>query len=257
MMTMQEINLLVEKYIGTTPDGYLCHFSYSKHERFYPFYCNLDIDVPAYRAKGHTTRTAFIQILKDASPSDQAKIIRGALIMVPPPDETDDDNVHKKRTLYKELLVIADRLDIHNQVVPPPLLITSETVNEALKDAETLLKTRGPKSAVDRAHTALHGYLKRLCQDRGEPLPDNPSLTYIFKILREKFPEFATNILYDNEAKRVFGSMASALDSLNTIRNRATLAHPSELLLEDPEAKLYINLSWAILAYIESKIIKK
>jgi hypothetical protein len=119
------------------------------------------------------------------------------------------------------------------------------------------LKTRGPKSAVDRAHTALHGYLKRLCQDHGETLPDDPSLTYIFKILREKFPEFATNIPHDNEAKRVFGSMASALDSLNTIRNRATLAHPSDLLLEDPEAMLYINLSWAVLAYIESKIKNK
>jgi hypothetical protein len=256
MMTLHEINLLVENYIGTTPDGYLSHFSYSKHERFYPLYCNLDIDVPAYRAKGHTTRTAFIQILKDASPIDQARIIRGVFEMIPPPEEVDDNDVRKKRALYKELLDIAERLGINGQVATPPLLITSETVIEALKDAETLLKIRGPKSAVDRAHTALHGYLKRLCQDRGEILPGDPSLTYIFKILREKFPEFATNIPHDSEAKKVFGSMASALDSLNTIRNRATLAHPNELLLDAPEAMLYINLSLAVLVYIESKINK-
>jgi hypothetical protein len=48
--------------------------------------------------------------------------------------------------------------------------------------------------------------------------------------------------------------MASALDSLNTIRNRATLAHPNELLLEAPEAMLFINLSRAVLAYIETKM---
>jgi hypothetical protein len=87
-------------------------------------------------------------------------------------------------------------------------------------------------------------------------LPNDPSLTQIFKILRENFVEFSAVIAYDNEAKRVFGSMASALDSLNTIRNRATLAHPNELLLDAPEAMLYINLSRAILAYIESKMRK-
>lgn len=252
-MSFAEINKLVEGYIGTTSDGYLRNFSYSKHERFYPIYCNLDIDVPAYRNKGHTTRTAFIQILKDAKPRDQAKIIRGVFKMLPPPEDADDDNVRKMRALYKDLLAVAARLEADGQVDTPVIDQTSETVLEAIKDAETLLNIRGPKSAVDRAHTALHGYLKKLCQDHGESLPDDPSLTLLFKTLREKFPEFSTFIPYDSEAKRVFGSIASALDSLNTIRNRATLAHPNELLLDAPEAMLYINLSRAVLAYIESK----
>jgi hypothetical protein len=212
-------------------------------------YCNLDIDVPAYRDKGHTTRTAFIQILKDAQPRNQAKIIRGVFEMLPPPKEADDEKVRKKRAIYKELLDVAVRLEADGEVETPTILETSETVYEALKDAETLLKTRGPKNAVDRAHTA--------CQDRGEILPDDPSLTQIFKILREKFPDFSVVIPYDSEAKKVFGSIASALDSLNTIRNRATLAHPNELLLDAPEAMLYINLSRAVLAYIESKTKKK
>jgi hypothetical protein len=256
-MSLHEINLLVEGYIGTTSDGYLCNFSYSKHERFYPLYCNLDIDVPAYRARGHTTRTAFTQILKDAQPRDQAKIIRGVFEMLPPPEEANDEKVRKKRALYKELLSVAARLEADRQVDSPVIQHTSETVYEALKDAEALLNTRGPKSAVDRAHTALHGYLKKLCQDRGETLPDDPSLTLVFKTLREKFQEFSTVIPHDSEAKKVFGSIASALDSLNTIRNRATLAHPNELLLDAPEAMLYINLSRAVLAYIESKTRKK
>jgi len=253
MMTLREINLLVEKYIGTTLDGYLCNFSYSKHDRFYPVYCDLDIDASAYRDKGCTTRTAFIQILKDAQPRDQAKIIRGVFKMIPPPKESDDEVVKKKRALYNELLSIVARLEANGQVDSPIIQQTSETVYEALKDAETLLNTWGPKSAVDRAHTALHGYLKKLCQDRGKTLPNDPSLTLIFKTIREEFPEFLTVIPHDREAKKVFGSIASALDSLNTIRNRATLAHPNELLLDGPEAMLYINLSRAVLAYIESK----
>ncbi len=59
------------------------------------------------------------------------------------------------------------------------------------------------------------------------------------------------------EAKRVFGSLVPALDSLNTIRNRGTRAHPNELLLEPAEAMLYINLSRAVLSYVDSKTKKK
>ncbi len=252
MMTTREINKLVEDYMGTD-SGYLNHFSYSKHDRFYHTYCELDIDVASYRAKGLTTRNAFIQILKDSSPREQAKILKGVFEMLPPPEEGTDELSSKKIKLHKELLAVAARLAADGQVETPEIIQTSEVVFEALKDAEVLLKGRGPISAVDRAHTALHGYLKKLCIDRGKQLPPDPSLTTIFKVLREQFPEFSAVIPHDAEAKRVFGSLASALDSLNIIRNRGTLAHPNELLLDAPEAMLYINLSRAVLAYIESK----
>ncbi len=253
MMTPREINKLVEEYIGTE-GGYLKHFSYSKHDRFYLHYCDLDIDAADYRAKGLTTLKAFIQILKDSRPREQARIIRGVFAMIPPPQVASDEESRKKITLHKELLAIAARLEADGQVDTPEIQDTSEVVFEALKDAEMLLKTRGPKSAVDRAHTALHGYLKNLCLDRGEQIPSDSSLTAVFKVLRERFPEFSAVVPHDAEAKRLFGSMASALDSLNTIRNRGTLAHPNELLLDAPEAMLYINLSRAVLAYIESKM---
>lgn len=205
-MSTREIILLVEKYIGSSSDGYLRHFSYSIHERFYPVHCGIDdIDVPAYRAKGLTTRKAFIQILKDASPRNQAKIIRGVFDMLPPPSEAKDSETKEQISLHEQLIAVASRLESDGQVDTPVILETSETVYEALKDAETLLSTSGPKNAVDRAHTALHGYLKKLCRDRGETLPDDASLTRIFKVLREKFPEFSAVVPYDSEAMRVFG----------------------------------------------------
>lgn len=252
-MTPREIDKLVEGYIGTNA-GYLNAFSYKIHDFFYHRYCDLDIDVAAYRARGLTTRHAFIAILREAKSRDQAKIIRGVFEMIPPPEEATDDAARKRFTLHKQLLDVAARLEVEGQVEPPELAETSEVVLEALKDAEVLLKTRGPKSAVDRVHTALHGYLKKLCSDRGAALPTDPSLTTVFKVIREQFPEFSAIIPHDAEAKRVFGSVASALDSLNTIRNRGTLAHPNELLLDAPKAMLYINLSRAVLGFIEAKI---
>ena len=233
--------------------GFYGRPAYLPHDTFYHHWCDLDVDVPSYRAKGLTTLKAFIQILKDSEPRAQAKIIRGVFDMVPPPEEAIDDRSRKKLAVHKELLSVAARLEADGQVDTPVILHTMEVVFEALKDAEALLKSRGPKSAVDRAHTALHGYLKTLCQKRGIVMPNDPSLTTVFKVLREKLPEFSVVSPHDAEAKRVLGSMASALDSLNTIRNRGTMAHPNELLLNDAEAMLYINLARTVMAYIEAK----
>jgi hypothetical protein len=255
MMTYREILWLVEDYIGVD-SGYLNGFTYRIHNTFYHRFCDLDVDVESYRAKGFTTRWAFIEILKDSKPRDQAKIIRGVFDMIPPPDEAADDTARKKLTTCKKLLEVASRLEADGQVETPKIANTSEVVLEALKDAEVLLQTRSPKSAVDRAHTALHGYLKKLCLDRGVTMPSDTSLTALFKVIREQFVEFSGTIPHDAEAKRVFGSMASTLDSLNTIRNRGTLAHPNELLLDAPEAMLYINLSRAALGYIDAKFKK-
>jgi hypothetical protein len=252
---LHDINKLVEDYIGTN-GGYLSHFTYSKHDRFYHAYCNLDVDVPAYRQKGHTTRTAFIQILKDSQPRDQARIIRGVFKMLPPPRQAHDDKSENRIRVHQELLELATRLEADGEVAAPVIEVTSEVVFVALKDAETLLRDRGAKSAVDRAHTALHGYLKKVCIDRSVVVPSDASITVLFKAIREQFHEFKDSVAHDSEAKRLFGSMATALDSLNTIRNRGTLAHPNDLLLEEAEAMLYINVSRAALGYLESKLKK-
>jgi len=254
MITIREINRLVEDYIGTTSDGYLKHFSYSKHDAFYHTYCDVEIDVPTCRARCGSTRKTFIQILKDATPRDQAKIIRGTFEFIRPPEDPYDDEGKRRKDAHEDLLKTAARLEADGQIDLPVLQITTETVSQALKDAEILLKNSGPTNALDRAHTALHGYLKNICIKRGHSPSSDASLTALFKILREQFPEFKDVVAHDNEAKRVFGSIATALDSLNTIRNRGTLAHPNELLLEAAEAMLFINLSRAALGYLNTKL---
>ena len=251
-MKLSEIHKLVEEYIGTN-GGYLNNFSYASHDAFYPRYCDLEIDTASYRARGLTTRNAFIQILKEAKPKDQAKIIRGVFKMLPPPIEGTMEAA-RKRVLHEELVSVAARIEVGGEVRLPKIAHTNEAVVEAIKDAQVLLKERGAKSAVDRVHTALHGYLKALCKERSLDLQDDAPITTAFKLIRERFDEFSLVIPHDIEAKRLLGSIASALDTLNTIRNRGTLAHPNQMLLQAPEAMLYINLAQAVLAYLEAKL---
>lgn len=77
MLSPSEIHRLVNDYIGVH-EGYLGDFSYRTHYDFYPYYCDLDIDVASYEPG--TTREKFIKILEKASAQDQAKIIKGVFV---------------------------------------------------------------------------------------------------------------------------------------------------------------------------------
>lgn len=252
-MTPVEITRLVERYIGTDT-GYLQGFSYSSHEDFYSLYCDLDIDVSAYRKRFGTTRRTYIGILQEVAPKDQAKILRGTFAFVNSPDAPEDDPDPKRLALYQELVEVAKRLEAGGSVTVTADFSDKETVFQALKDAEVLLEQRGPKFAFDRAHTALHGYLKSVCREKGLTVSDTASMTDLFGQMRREFDAIKLPVAHDQEAKKLIGSIATALDCLNTIRNRGTLAHPNELLIDSPEAMLFINVSRSILGYLESKL---
>ena len=64
-------------------------------------------------------------------------------------------------------------------VSPSSPRVTSEAVDRALADAEQLISSRGPSSAVDRVHTALNGYLRAILERNQVELPENPSITAI------------------------------------------------------------------------------
>ena len=54
-----------------------------------------------------------------------------------------------------------------------------------------------------------------------------------------------------NKILRAFGAV---LDALNTLRNRSSLAHPTESLVGDDEAMLAINAARTILHYLDAKL---
>jgi hypothetical protein len=147
-------------------------------------------------------------------------------------------------------------LGIHGPQVPsvPPPPLASEVVRLALADAESLLRTAGATSAIDRLHTALHGYLRSACARSGLQTPDNSSLTTVFKILRTQHPAIALLGTQDSEIGRIFLSFATVLDSLNTLRNQASVAHPNEFLLEADEAELVVNAVRTVFNYLLKKL---
>jgi hypothetical protein len=245
-MTHQEIMRLVNRFIGVS-GGYLGDFSYRTHAEFYPEFCNLDVDPNNYQG---TTRERFITILSSIEPADQAKVIRGVV------DRFPVGNGPSTRTIvYRaELLALARRLEAGEHVAATLQAVTSEVVRRAIADADSLVATEGPISAVDRIHTALHGYILSVCDAASISYPADVSLTAAFKLVRTQHPKFAGPTAQSKEIERIAQACATIADAMNPVRNQASVAHPNRTLLGDAEAHLVIDVGRSIINYLDAKV---
>lgn len=152
---------------------------------------------------------------------------------------------------------IAVRLDTDDNPIPvaaPSPKVTSQAVEHALADAEQLIRSRGPISALDRVHTALHGYLRAILERAQIPSSKDASITELFKLSREQHSDLANISRHDSEAFRMIMAMATIIDSLTTLRNRASAAHPNEDMAGEPEAMLAINAARTLFNYLNDKV---
>lgn len=139
-------------------------------------------------------------------------------------------------------------------VSTPVLQTTSVAVILALSDFETLVSSKGgPVSGVDRIHTALHGYLKVVCDEASIAHSDDADITTLFKLIREKHPKFQTHPP-GVEGTKIVRGMAQVVDALNPVRNQHSMAHPSDDLLDEPEALLVVNAVKSLLHYLNTKL---
>jgi hypothetical protein len=138
-------------------------------------------------------------------------------------------------------------------VPAPQLAFSNEVVERALHDAQVLLAQSGPASAIDRAHTAIHGYVKHVCGETRIELPPEASISKALAMLRKQHPAFQVSLHREDAITKSVRALANIADSLNDIRNNATLAHPNEVL-EKPEAILMINCARTLLHYIDARL---
>jgi HEPN domain-containing protein len=232
--------MLTAKYIGID-GGYLKGFSYRTHAEFYPLQCGLDIDVRALRGpRDITTRYLFEEILEKCEPHEQAKILRGVLVQFPP----DGD---EERTKLKPL-VDAWIARLEGAAIPvPPIQFTYESARTAMTQAEKSIADGDPISAIDRSHTALHGYVKQKCIQEGIAVGATDSLTMLFRQLKQRG-------VLGQEIVQIVNSLGSIVHELNELRNQKSIAHPNQALLSENEAHLAVNSARTVLRYLHGKL---
>lgn len=249
-LTRKEVSRVIYNWIGVD-GGYLGSFSYASHDRFWLEVCDIAVRTGAFPG---TTRECFEATLYGASAIDQAAVLR-AILEDYPPHEIPNPAQPKFRTdkLHREILAWISRLETGTTSVEVGLLTASETVHRALDDADNLMRTSGPQSAVDRVHTAMHGYLLSLCADAGIAHGDRPTMNQLFKALRAEHPALSNLGVRADDVAKMLGSMAAILDALNPVRNNASMAHPNNALVGRAEAVLVINTVRTLLTYLEAK----
>lgn len=138
-----------------------------------------------------------------------------------------------------------------NHISPPDPIIGSaeSTVSRALSDAKILLGHSDSSSAIDRVHTALHGYLLELCEGVVQ-VEQDASLPRVFKLLRRSHLALSQEGPRGSDVTKILQSFAGAIDALSTIRNQASLAHANDLL-DEPEATMALNAVYTVFRYIQ------
>ena len=112
-------------------------------------------------------------------------------------------------------IIAAEIVDDLGLVHPPEPAITLEVVDRALKDAEILLAQASPVSAVDRVHTALHGYLLGQCRRAGIACEvTDPSSARLFGLIRAHHPALAPVGNWGEQMTTLLRSMGAIIGAL-------------------------------------------
>lgn len=253
-----EVNIIIS-YIGVHSGGYLGDFTYASHAEFYPTYCDLNINPYEYAG---STRARFNQILLNSNSKDQSKILLGILEKYPLhnfEDKLQQDIItlkeyeNKKRLHDKIIQLIAQ---LRGEVIEQgELLHDIEFVKEVLQQAETLITNHSYSSAVDRAHTALHGYLTVLCNEQNITFNNqNVKIQDMWSKLKTEHPSFNIDVReHQKPINQTVNAIGKFLENMNEIRNDHGFSHPNEDIIEENEARFIINLSRVLLFYIDSK----
>ncbi|MBY0202444.1 abortive infection family protein [Paenibacillus cucumis (ex Kampfer et al. 2016)] len=255
----KEVNSVLG-YIGGE-GGYLGNFTYASHAQFYPMYCGVDIDPNEYEG---TTRQRFIKILSEAEPFIQSKILQGVIDKCTLEYFEDRFNegfltqyeFEQKKRIHYNILTWISGLKGQGLLEAKDLVYNYNFVQETLDQCQTLISQHNCRSAVDRAHTALHGYLKETCKNAGLILKENnPRIQDYWSKLKQEHPSILVDYSQSHlPINQIINAIGKLLENLNDIRNNKSYTHPNEEIIGEEEAKLVINLFRSILNYIDSKI---
>ncbi len=138
----------------------------------------------------------------------------------------------------------------------PGLIYNFKFVEECLDQCQTLISNHSLGSAVDRAHTALHGYMKEICTAfELEVLGSHPKIQDYWSEIKLHHPKFNVDVKeYHTPINQVVGTIGKVIDKINDLRNNKTYSHPNDEILGEGEARLVINLSRVFLQYIDGKV---
>ena len=128
---------------------------------------------------------------------------------------------------------------------------SNKSVLVALKDAQAYIDAGKFPNAVDRIHTAFHGYLRETLEKHQIPFNQTESISALLTKLYEYYYRSIQPPQVASKIKKVLRGSGGIVQSVNEMRNNNTIAHPTDQLIEKREAELMVRLVDALFYYIE------
>jgi hypothetical protein len=251
-LSLSEIYRLVNDYIGVS-GGYLGDFSYKTHAEFYPQYCDLDIDPRQFVG---TTRERFIDILKQAGPRDQAKILRGVFWKYPVANFPDTETA-RKQEIYSELQQVIRRLESLSG--SPSDAVVASAIEEYDAEYVSRIWTQAiarrvdnPEAAITSARTLLESICKHILDDLGKTYEDDLDLPKLYRLTAEQL-NLAPSQHTEQVFRQILGGCQAVVEGLGSVRNRLSDSHGIGRKPARPSsrhAELAVNLAGTMATFL-------
>lgn len=124
----------------------------------------------------------------------------------------------------------------------------SDTLKLAIADANNFITNGNYTSALDRIHTFFMGYVRENLQKKGIEYTESETLNQLFK---KMYTFYESNASLDKKITTILKSLTGAVYSINELRNKNSLSHPNENIVNDRDAKLAIEAVRIIVNYLE------
>ena len=140
----------------------------------------------------------------------------------------------------------------HYEIIDFSTISLTEVISKAIADAELLMSQGKYDSAFDRVHTAFHGYLRKVLENRGVSYEESDTLSQLYNRLHTDISSRFGSVPISELIKTTMRSASGVITSINDLRNRHSLAHPNDDLLKESEAIFVIKLIKDLSDYINN-----
>lgn len=205
--------------------GYVLDFSNPTFARFFEEELNLDIYSGAYDDRG-TSKANHLRSFWTIE--DDAKVGKAIAGMLEHCRDTGNPAV-ERQALFRDCEAIAARL-AQARPVPDVEAISGDTEDFELiaKAARECFEKNEPEQGLDRLHTFLIKFLRRLCEEHGIPrdrsVPAGGLMGAYVKQLK------AEGLLTSKMAEHILNSATAIFGQFDYVRNNHTLAHDNPVL---------------------------
>jgi hypothetical protein len=170
-------------------------------------------------------------------------------------DDMREEILDAARKIYSEKDQKLTDLEIgylpeENEVIDFSDIANTDVIKCAISDAETFMNNGQYDSAFDRIHTAFHGFLRSKLDDFCVDYVQSESLSQLYSKLHGILEDNITPTEVAELVKTIIRSGSGVISSINDIRNRHSLAHPNDVIINRREAEFTLQMIKVITDYI-------